>query len=37
MFYAEDKTRLRRANDGRFAGVRFRFNFSGSQVLVHRE
>ncbi len=35
MFYAEDKTRLRRAMTA--AGlreVRFRFNFSGSQVLV---
>jgi D-glycero-alpha-D-manno-heptose-7-phosphate kinase len=35
MFYAEDKTRLRRAM--RVAGlreVRFRFNFSGSQILV---
>ena len=36
MFYAEDKTRLRRAmTQAGLREVRFRFNFSGSQILVH--
>jgi D-glycero-alpha-D-manno-heptose-7-phosphate kinase len=36
MFYAEDKTRLRRAmTEAGLREVRFRFNFAGSQILVH--
>ena len=36
MFYAEDKTRLRRAmTQAGLREVRFRFNFAGSQILVH--
>lgn len=36
MFYAEDKTRLRRAlTAAGLREVRFRFNFSGAQILVH--
>ena len=36
MFYSEDKTRLRRALiDAGLREVRFRFDFSGSQVIAH--
>jgi D-glycero-alpha-D-manno-heptose-7-phosphate kinase len=36
MFYTEDKTRLRRALlDSGLREVRFRFDFSGSQVIAH--
>jgi D-glycero-alpha-D-manno-heptose-7-phosphate kinase len=36
MFYTEDKTRLRRAmTDAGLREIRFRFDFAGSQVVVH--
>jgi D-glycero-alpha-D-manno-heptose-7-phosphate kinase len=36
MFYTEDKTRLRHVMTAEgLREVRFRFDFAGSQVLVH--